>query len=102
MTNPVVSLVAPPGGGGVPPPFPGAGSWTIRGDPDGIGWLVPSYVVALPDPLSETQIPLLSPNAIPHGFTRFGSVILAIPGMSETRLVCVKVGGRAATAERRR
>ena len=30
---------------------------------------------------------------MPQEFTRFGSVTLANPGWSDTRLVCVKVGG---------
>ena len=29
---------------------------------------------------------------MPQGFTKLGSVIFAIPAMSETRLVCVNVG----------
>src|SRR5207248_1437040 len=59
MTNPLVALVTTPVGADLPPLVPGTGIVTTWGEPDGIGWPVPSYVVALPDPLSEIQIPLL-------------------------------------------
>src|SRR5439155_25261816 len=42
-------------------------------------------------PFSEIQMPPFRPNAIPQGFARFGSVCCAIPGMSDTRLVCMNV-----------
>src|SRR5437899_1977635 len=90
MTKPAVALVATPVGDDMPPPC--AGIVTTRGDPDESGCPFPSLVVALPDPLSEIQMPLLRPNAIPQGFTKLGSVICAIPGTSETRLVWVNVG----------
>src|SRR5215831_8030275 len=90
ITKPAVAFVATPVGAELPPA--GAGIVTMRGEPDGIGCPVPSYVVAFPDPLSEIQRPLLRPSVMPQGFTRFGSVILASPGTSETRLVCVNVG----------
>src|SRR6266550_5436877 len=46
----------------------------------------PSYRVAAPAWLSETQIGVPGPTDVPHGFFRFGSVWAARPGMSETRL----------------
>jgi len=59
-------------------------------------------VVALPVPSSETQIPLLIPSAMPQGFTRFGSVVFAMPAVSETRFVCVNVGAASAAFVRNR
>src|SRR5689334_18181759 len=47
----------------------------------------PEYKVALPLTLSETQNGLVGLNVMPHGLTRSGSVMLATPGRSETRLV---------------
>src|SRR5438132_13614957 len=44
--------------------------------------------VDTPVPLSDTQNGFVGPNDIPHGFFRCESVTAAIPGMSETRLVC--------------
>src|SRR5450759_3555194 len=46
-------------------------------------------------------MPLLIPRVIPHGLTRFGSVDLTIPGISERRFVWVKVGALVAAADRR-
>src|SRR5919198_4897520 len=97
ITKPEVPLVVAPVGAAVPTPL-GVGIVTTVGEPDGIGWPFESYVVALPEPLSETQRPLFSPSVIPHGLTRFGSVVLAIPGTSETRFVCVNVGEAAVCA----
>src|ERR671937_337531 len=97
MTKPAVPLVVAPVGAAVPTPL-GVGIVTTVGDPEGIGCPFESYVVALPEPLSETQRPLFSPSVIPHGLTRFGSVLLAIPGRSETRFVCVNVGEPAVCA----
>jgi hypothetical protein len=68
--------------------------------PGATDWPLPSTLVDLPDPFSEIQSALLRPRAIPHGFTRFGSVLSAIPVMSETRLVCVNAGA-GGVAERR-
>src|SRR5919204_4592564 len=96
-TKPEVPLVVAPVGAAVPTPL-GVGIVTTVGEPDGIGWPFESYVVALPEPLSETQRPLFSPSVIPHGLTRFGSVVAARPGTSETRLVCVNVGVPAVAA----
>src|SRR5260370_12869660 len=74
MTNPGVTLVATPVGDEVPVlPF-GAGFTTLRCDIAGSAWPVPSYLVAFPDPLSETQSPIFTPSAHPHGFTIFASV----------------------------
>ncbi len=42
MMNPLVALVATPVGDDLPAPFPGAGIVTTWGEPDGIGWPVPS------------------------------------------------------------
>src|SRR5919201_6637411 len=97
MTKPAVPLVVAPVGAAVPTPL-GVGIVTTVGDPEGIGCPFESYVVALPEPLSETQRPLFSPSVIPHGLTRFGSVFLAIPGTSETRLVWINVGAPAVCA----
>src|SRR5438876_3685365 len=62
----------------------GAGIATTRG----CGLPAPSYSVATPAWLSDTQIGLRGPTEVPHGFFRFGSVWAARPGMSETRFVC--------------
>src|SRR5919204_2322642 len=97
MTKPEVPLVVAPVGAAVPTPL-GVGIVTTVGEPDGIGCPFESYVVAFPDPLSETHKPLFSPSVIPHGFTRFGSVVAARPGTSETRFVWVNVGVAAVAA----
>src|SRR5437868_3224374 len=97
MTKPVVALVTTPVGADAPEP-PGAGIVIV---PGATGCPVPSRLVDFPDPFSEIQSPLLSPKAIPHGLTRFGSVLAAIPGRSETRFVCVNVGAPG-VADRRR
>src|SRR5690242_7929533 len=47
-------------------------------------------------------MPLFRPKVIPHGFTKFESVNLANPAMSETRLVCVNVGIADAADARRK
>jgi hypothetical protein len=51
------------------------------------GLPAPSYSVAAPAWLSETQIGLPGPTAVPHGFFKFGSVCTARPGMSDTKFV---------------
>src|ERR1700745_3963808 len=51
------------------------------------GLPAPSYRVAAPAWLSDTQIGLPGPTEVPHGFFRFGSVCAARPGMSDTRVV---------------
>ncbi len=48
----------------------------------------PRWSVETLDPLSATQSGDVAFAACPQGFTRFGSVIRATPGMSEIRLVC--------------
>jgi len=88
MMNPVVALLVTPVGADVPEP-PGAGIVIV---PGATGCPVPSTLATVPDPFSEIQSALFSPRAIPHGFTRFRSVLGAIPGISDTRLVCVNVG----------
>src|SRR6476620_2414995 len=63
-------------------------------DPEGIlttnGTMlpVPVYNVESPVPLSATQAGLPPLKSKPQAFTRFGSVVLAKPGMSETRFFC--------------
>src|SRR5205085_7432528 len=64
----------------------------------GSGCPFASTLSAWPEPFSLIQSPLLSPSAIPQGFTRFGSVIRAIPGRSEIKLVLVKLGAAAGAA----
>ena len=50
---------------------------------------VPEYSVASPVPLSDTHIGEVELRDMPHGFTRFGSVVLATPDVSATRFVCL-------------
>src|SRR5947209_1817093 len=86
MTKPVVALVATPVGADIPEP-PGAGMVTA-----GCTALpVTSKLSAVPLPFSAIHSPLLVPSVMPQAFTRLGSVRAARPGMSETRLVWVKV-----------
>jgi hypothetical protein len=61
------------------------------------GWGVPAplYSVATFAPLSDIQKGLIELDVIPQGFLRFGSVFVAIPGMSETRLVCINESAEA-------
>src|SRR6478672_701973 len=61
----------------------GAGIATTRG----WGLPAPSYSVATPAWLSDTQIGLPGPTDVPQGFFRFASVCAASPGISETRFV---------------
>jgi hypothetical protein len=51
----------------------------------------PLYSVAKPVLLSETQNGEPELNDTPHGLAKFGSVVFAIPGISDTRFVCVKL-----------
>src|ERR1051325_8479480 len=97
MTKPVVALLTTPVGADAPEP-PGAGMVIV---PGATGCPVPSRLVDFPDPFSDIQSPLLSPKAIPHGLTRFESVLFAIPGTSETRFVCVNVGAVTVAGRRR-
>src|SRR5919201_1256027 len=93
IVNPKPPLVAAPVGADVPPPGRGIVTGGAR------DWPLGSIFAAVPDPFSEIQTPCsLKPRAIPHGFTRFGSVRCATPGTSEMRLVSVKVGEPAAAA----
>src|SRR6266446_136304 len=66
--------------GGVPP----AGGGIVTTSDCGVP--LPLYIVDKPAWLSDTQNGLLALLAIPHGLTRFVSVLSAIPAMSETRL----------------
>src|SRR5581483_9647131 len=50
----------------------------------------PLYSVVRPEWLSETQNGLAALAEIPQGFTRFGSVTSALPGVSATRLCWMK------------
>src|SRR6476659_9360913 len=65
------------------------------GSPEGMvttrdfGLPVPSYRVDLPAPLSEIHQGVPDPRDIPQGLTRFGSVTGAMPGILDTRLVCL-------------
>src|SRR5690349_19685372 len=97
MMKSVPALVTTPVGADVPE-LPGAGI-VIVWDAEGIGCPVPSKLLALPDPLLQIQIPLLVPSAIPQGFTRFVSVIFAMPATSATRLVCMNAGETGAVAD---
>src|SRR5438874_5895252 len=65
----------------------GPGMVTTRGAA-GLGAGVPSprYSVDVPVPLLAIQTGLVSEKAIPHAFTRWGSVRSATPAISETRL----------------
>src|ERR1019366_8362495 len=49
--------------------------------------IAPRYSVVTSLPLSETQIGVAGPAAMPHGLTRLGSVLQATPGMSDSRFV---------------
>src|SRR5437016_4053706 len=61
-----------------------------------------SYRVDRPVPLSDTQMGLLPDCAMPHGFTRFGSVCAAFPAISESSLVILNavapIAGEASSA----
>src|SRR5262249_11979400 len=48
---------------------------------------LPLYKVATSAPSSDSQNGLAGANAIPHGFTKCGSITAATPGRSESRLV---------------
>src|ERR1700687_3483201 len=58
---------------------------------NGIMLPAPLYSVATPVWLSDTQNGEVGANDTPHGLTKFGSVVTATPGISDTRLVCVKL-----------
>src|SRR5205085_11994855 len=76
MTKSLVPLNTWPVGAPRPLTSGGAGFW-MNGDP----FTPPRNSDAMPVPLSETQrVPPFGPSAIPHGLTRFGSVIWATPG----------------------
>src|SRR5438552_1939619 len=83
-SNPVPSLNCWPVGaeGPVLPRGPGIVTTSDWATP------LPSYRVATPVPLSDTQMNVFWPKDIPQALTRFGSVNMARPGTSETRFVC--------------
>src|SRR4029077_10826056 len=85
-TKSVVSLNTCPVGA---PPGVDTTSGTID---TGLRPRAPLYSVETSVPLSDTHSGVLGPCDIPQAFTRFGSVIAACPGWSETRLVWVNVG----------
>src|SRR3954468_3388676 len=76
-------------------PVTGApGTLTICGEPagaatTGLPLTAPEYSVEVPLPALDTQIGESGPRDIPQALIRFGSVICAFPGWSETRLVWV-------------
>src|SRR5260370_4418765 len=75
--------------GGVPPV--GGGMVTtsgIGGEPTWSAVPSPLYTVATPAVLSQTHQGLVGLWDSPQGFFKFRSVNLAIPAISETRLVC--------------
>src|SRR5438552_1049424 len=61
------------------------------------------YSVESPVPLSDTQIGFAPACAIPQGFTRLGSVCIALPEISESSLVILKavdaIAGEASSAK---
>src|SRR5712691_207337 len=85
-TKPLVPLkTLPVGAAVVPAGLPlGGGIVTTSGT------AVPSplYKVATPAPLSDTHQKVVGPCDRPQGLSRFASVKVARPGMSETRFVC--------------
>src|SRR5260221_6485812 len=85
-TKPVVPLKTTPVGAAVVPAGlpPGGGTVTTSG----IGVPAPLYSVEKPVPLSEIQNGEVGLCTIPQGLTRCGSVTLATPGKSDTKLVC--------------
>src|SRR5690348_165746 len=60
------------------------GMVTTSGFPAGWAWPWPLYSVLSPVPSSDTQNGLPELAVRPHGFTRWGSVTCARPGMSDT------------------
>src|SRR4051794_39986002 len=50
----------------------------------GVAGGAPAYSVAVLVPALDTQSGLVGRNDMPHGFTRWGSVSVAMPGMSDT------------------
>src|ERR671934_1800674 len=78
----------PVGADVVPGALPaGGGMVTTSGLASGNGWPAPLYSVETPVPLSATQNGLVDDDVIPQALTRFGSVVWARPGTSDTRLV---------------
>ena len=57
----------------------------------------PLYSVASPVPLSDTQNGEMGLNDTPQGLAKSGSVVFAIPGISDTKFVCVKLFAPSAT-----
>src|ERR1700722_9324220 len=68
---------------GDPAPAPADGMVTTND----CGVPAPLYSVDVPLPLLAIQKGEVRLKEMPHGFTRFGSVLSATPGRSETRLV---------------
>src|SRR5207244_2966573 len=66
------------------------GTLTISGLPPGWGTPWPLYSVLVPVPLLATHMGPPGPIARPQGLIRLGSVVIARPGTSETRLVCTR------------
>src|SRR6476646_3574030 len=67
--------------------------------PDGVGMPTAEGIAGFPAGSTTLVLPRLltaiqkdwpGSNAIPHGFTRLGSLWAAVPAVSETRLVCRK------------
>src|SRR5512133_1354473 len=82
-TNPVVPLATCPVGVAASL-LPGGGAMVTTNP-----CFMPAalYSVVLPVPLSLTQIGLVAVCDMPHAFTSNGSVLIATPGTSDTRLV---------------
>jgi len=70
---------------GDPGPVPLAAGGTVT--TSGMMFPTPPYRVETPVPLSETQNGPLGDAEMPQELTRFGSVLRARPGTSETRFV---------------
>src|SRR5919107_3456684 len=70
------------------------GTLTISGEPAGAATMglpltAPMYSVEVEVPALDTQTGVLGPRDIPQAFFRFGSVMCALPGWSDTRFVWV-------------
>src|SRR5438132_12911598 len=85
MTKPELVLLATPLGVDVVPDGLPAGGGMMMSAPSFIPWA--SNRMALPEPLAATRNWPAEVSENPHGLIRFGSVIGASPGMSETSAV---------------